>query len=40
MRFGNLEFVENITCKTVEFLWLVACDGVGSCHMGELGLEP
>jgi hypothetical protein len=23
-----------------EFLWLVICDGVGSCHMGELGLEP
>jgi hypothetical protein len=31
---------KTFTCKTVEFLWLAACDGVGSCHVGELGLEP
>ena len=40
MRFENLEFVKIFTCKTIEFLWLVVCDGVGSCHVGELGLEP
>jgi hypothetical protein len=38
MRFGNLW--KTFTCKIVEFLWLDACDGVGSCHVGELGHEP
>jgi hypothetical protein len=32
-------FGKTFTSKTVEFLWLDACDGVGSCRVGELGRE-
>jgi hypothetical protein len=37
---GSWNLWKTFTCKTVEFLWLVVCDGVGRCHVGELGLEP
>jgi hypothetical protein len=30
--FGIWNLWKIFTCKTVEFLWLVVCDGVGSCQ--------
>jgi hypothetical protein len=32
-------FGKTFTSKTVEFLWLDTCDGVGSYRVGELGRE-
>jgi hypothetical protein len=28
---------KSFTSRAVEFVWLGACDGVGSCRVGELG---
>jgi hypothetical protein len=30
---------KSFTSREVEFVWLGACDGVGSCHVGELGRD-
>jgi hypothetical protein len=32
-------FGKTFTSRTIEFLWLGACDGVRSCRVGELGRE-
>jgi hypothetical protein len=37
--FGNFGR-KTFTSRIVEFFWLDACDGVGSCRVGELGREP
>jgi hypothetical protein len=40
LRFGDLEFVEkSFTSRAVEFVWLGACDGVGSYRVGVLGRD-
>jgi hypothetical protein len=39
LHFGNLEFEEKHSSRAVEFLWLGACNGVGSGRVGELGRE-
>jgi hypothetical protein len=30
---------KSFTSRVVEFVWLGACDGVGSCRVGELGRD-
>jgi hypothetical protein len=30
---------KSFTSRAVEFVWLGACDGVGSCRVGELGRD-